>query len=163
MLSYQVVDPYPSRIDGKINGFAWGLEVNNGVRERERELLLYFGHSEVRKKRAGYRWGGREKVYIPPSPQRSLKSQITIGEERERYIYPQPSMDTAPTGSGETKPAASRSGEAEPVASRSGETKPTTKGSGETEPVASRSGETKPAASRSGETEPATLGLGETF
>ena len=41
MLSYQVLDPYPSRIDGEINGFAWGPEVNNGVRERE--LLLYFG------------------------------------------------------------------------------------------------------------------------
>ena len=49
MLSYQVVDPYPSRIDGKINGFAWGLEVNNGVRDRA--LLLYFEHFEVSKKR----------------------------------------------------------------------------------------------------------------
>ena len=29
-----------------------GLEVNNGVRERE--LLLCFGHAEVRKKRAGW-------------------------------------------------------------------------------------------------------------
>ena len=52
MLSYQVLDPYPSRIDGKINGFAWGLEVNNGVRERE--LLLYFECAEVRKRGAGW-------------------------------------------------------------------------------------------------------------
>ena len=66
MLAYQVLDPYPSRIDGEINGFVWGLEVNNGVRERE--LLLCFGRAEVRKKRAGYHWGGRGKVYIPPAP-----------------------------------------------------------------------------------------------
>ena len=66
MLSYQVLDPYPSRIDGEINGFAWGLEVNNRVRERE--LLLCFEHAEVMKKRAGCCWGGRGKVYIPPSP-----------------------------------------------------------------------------------------------
>jgi len=75
MLSYQVLDPYPSRIDGEINGFAWGLEVNNGVRERERELLLYFGCAEVRKKRVG-------------------SFRITVGEEGERYIYPQPPMIT---------------------------------------------------------------------
>ena len=67
MLSYQVLDPYPSRIDGKINGFAWGLEVNNRVRERE--LLLYFKCAKVRKKGAGW--------------------FISIGKERERYIYPQ--------------------------------------------------------------------------
>ena len=66
MLSYHVLDPYPSRIDGEINGFAWGLEVNNGVRDRE--LLLYFECAEVRKKGAGW--------------------FITIGKERERYIYP---------------------------------------------------------------------------
>ena len=66
MLSYQVLDPYPSRIDGEINGFAWGLEVNNGVRERD--LLLCFECVEVRKKGAGW--------------------FITIGKERERYIYP---------------------------------------------------------------------------
>ena len=51
MLSYQVLDPYPSSIDGEINEFAWGLEVNNGVRERE--LLLCFECVEVRKKGAG--------------------------------------------------------------------------------------------------------------
>ena len=56
-------------IDGKINVFAWGLEVNNGGRERE--LLLYFGRAEVRKKR-----------------------QCTIGEEGEEYRYPQPPMVT---------------------------------------------------------------------
>ena len=41
LLSNRVLDPYPTRIDGEIIGFAWGLEVNNGVRERE--LLLCFG------------------------------------------------------------------------------------------------------------------------
>ena len=41
LLSNRVLDPFPSRIDGEINGFAWGLEVNNGLREIE--LLLYFG------------------------------------------------------------------------------------------------------------------------
>ena len=55
-----------SRIDGEINGFAWGLEVNNGVSERE--LLLCFECAEVRKKGAGW--------------------FITVGKERERYIYP---------------------------------------------------------------------------
>ena len=67
MLYYQVLDPYPSRIDGEINGFAWGLEVSNGVRERE--LLLCFECAEVRKKGAGW--------------------FIAVGNERERYIYPQ--------------------------------------------------------------------------
>ena len=57
------MDHFPTRIDGEINGFAWGLEVNNGVRERE--LLLCFGHAEVKKKRADGRWGGKEEVYIP--------------------------------------------------------------------------------------------------
>ena len=37
LLSNRVLDPFSSRIDGEINGFAWGLEVNNGGRERERE------------------------------------------------------------------------------------------------------------------------------
>ena len=49
LLSNQVWDPFSSRIDGEINGFAWELEVNNGGRERE--LLLYFGSAEMRKKR----------------------------------------------------------------------------------------------------------------
>ena len=69
MLSYQVLDPYPSRIDGEINRFAWGLEVNNGGGERE--LLLCFGRAEVRK-----------------------KMQSTIGKEGEGYKYPQPSTVT---------------------------------------------------------------------
>ena len=51
LLSNQVLDPFPSRIDGKINGFAWRLEVNNGVRVTE--LLLCFECAEVRKKGAG--------------------------------------------------------------------------------------------------------------
>ena len=37
LLSNQVLDPFSLRIDGEINGFTWGLEVNNGARERERE------------------------------------------------------------------------------------------------------------------------------
>ena len=73
MLSYQVLDPYPSRIDGKINRFAWGLEVNNEVCVRERELLLCFECAKVRRKGAGW--------------------FITVGKERERYIYP-----TGPNG-----------------------------------------------------------------
>ena len=43
-----------------------GLEVNNGVSERE--LLLYFECAEVRKMVAGW--------------------FVTVGKERERYIYP---------------------------------------------------------------------------
>ena len=66
LLSNQVLDPFPSRIDGEINGFAWGLEVNNGVRERE--PLLCFECAEVRKKGAGL--------------------FVTVGKERDRYIYP---------------------------------------------------------------------------
>ena len=49
LLSNRVLDPFPSRVDGKINGFIWGLEVNNGGRKRE--LLLYFECAKVRKKR----------------------------------------------------------------------------------------------------------------
>ena len=84
----------------------------------------------MRKKRAGYRWEEGEGIYTP-TLQRSLESQIDIGEERERYIYPQPSTDTAPKGSGETKPVALRLGKTEPVASGMGETKPATKESGQ--------------------------------
>ena len=63
-----------------------GLEVNNGGRERAPALLWTRSSEE---EEAGNHWKGREKVYIyTPSPQRSLKSQIAIGEERERYIYP---------------------------------------------------------------------------
>ena len=84
------------------------LEGLRSTMEGERELLLCFGCAEVRKKR-----------------------QRAIMEEGERYIYPQPSTDTAPKGSGETKPVALRLGKTEPVASGMGETKPATKGSGE--------------------------------
>ena len=66
LLSNRVLDPFPSRIDKEINGFVWGLEVNNEVRERE--LLLYFGHAKVMKKRACYHWEGRGKVCIPQPP-----------------------------------------------------------------------------------------------
>ena len=84
-----------------------GLEVNNGGRERE--LLLCFERAEVRKKR-----------------------QMVVGEEGERYIYPQPPTVTAPKGSGVTELVASRSGEMEPATKGSGETEPTTLGSGKT-------------------------------
>ena len=40
MLSNRVLDPFSSRIDREINGFAWGLEVNNEVRERAPTLFL---------------------------------------------------------------------------------------------------------------------------
>ena len=42
----------------------------------------------MRKKRVGFsiREEGERYIY-PPSPQRSLKSQIAVGEERKRYIY----------------------------------------------------------------------------
>ena len=63
LLSNRVLDPFASRIDGEINGFAWGFEVNNGGRKKE--LLLCFGHAEVRKKR-----------------------QRAVGEEGEGYKYP---------------------------------------------------------------------------
>ena len=62
LLSNRVLDPFPSRIDVKINGFAWGLR---STMEGERELLLCFGRAEVRKKR-----------------------QRAIGEEEEGYKYP---------------------------------------------------------------------------
>ena len=66
LLSNRVLDPYPTRIDGEINGFTCGLEINNGVRERE--LLLCFECAEVRKKGAGW--------------------FVVVGKARERYIYP---------------------------------------------------------------------------
>ena len=43
LLSNRVWDPFSSRIDREINGFAWELEINNGVRERERAPTLFLG------------------------------------------------------------------------------------------------------------------------
>ena len=60
------------------------MDLLGGLRstmEGERELLLCFGHAEVRKKR-----------------------QRAIGEEGERHIYPQPPTVTTPKGSGKTEP-----------------------------------------------------------
>ena len=88
------------------------LEGSRSTMEGERELLLGFERAKLRKKR-----------------------QVAVGEEGERYIYPQPPTVTAPKGSGETEPTASRSGEMEPATSMSGETEAVTKGSGETEPA----------------------------
>ena len=95
LLSYQVLDPYPSRIDGEINGFAWGLEVNNGVSERERELLLCFECAEVRKRGAGWfiflflllEKKGKG-IYIPLGPNGHLNRRWPLGRKRKRYIYP---------------------------------------------------------------------------
>ena len=50
------------------------------------------------------------------------KRQMAIGEERERYIYPQLPTIIAPKGSGETELAASRSGEVKPATLGSSET-----------------------------------------
>ena len=62
LLSNQVLDHYSSRIDGEINAFAWGLEVNNGGRESS---YCCFGRARVRKKR-----------------------QSTVGKKGEGYKYP---------------------------------------------------------------------------
>ena len=61
LLSNQVLDPFPSRIDGKINGFAWGLEVNNGGRERERGSFLFW-MSWCEEEEIVYHWEGRGRV-----------------------------------------------------------------------------------------------------
>ena len=66
LLSNRVWDLFLSRIDVEINRFAWGLEVNNGVRERE--LLLYFGRAEVRKKRVGTSLGRKGKGIYTSQP-----------------------------------------------------------------------------------------------
>ena len=96
--------------------------------ERERELLLYFGSTEVRKMR-----------------------QRAIEEEGERYIYPQPPMVTAPKGSGVTEPVASGLGETEPATRGSGEPDTATKGSGEPEPSTLGSGDSELATKGSSE------------
>ena len=62
LLSNRILDPFPSRIDGEINGFAWGLEVNNGVRER---ATFLFGHARISRRR-----------------------KRDVGEEEDGYKYP---------------------------------------------------------------------------
>ena len=58
----------------------------------------------MRKKRAGWLPLGRKgNVYIPLAPNGHFKSHIVIGEERKMYIYPQPSIDTAPKRSDKTR------------------------------------------------------------
>ena len=49
LLSNRVLDPFPSRIDGKSMDLLGGLR-STMKEERERELLICFGHAEVRKK-----------------------------------------------------------------------------------------------------------------
>ena len=62
MLFNPVLDPFPSRIDGEINGFSWGHEVNNGGRERAPFL---FGHAGINRRR-----------------------KRNVGEEEDGYKYP---------------------------------------------------------------------------
>ena len=58
--------------------------------------------------------GKKGKGIYTPRPQRSLKSQIAIGEKKKRYIYPQPPTDIAPKRLGEMRSADLRSGETRP-------------------------------------------------
>ena len=56
LLSNRVLDPFPSRIGGEINEFAWGLQVNN--EEKERELLFYLEcWNQLEEEERS--WGGR--------------------------------------------------------------------------------------------------------
>ena len=63
LLSNWVLDPFLSRIDGEINGFAWGLKVTNGGRERE--LLFYL------------EWAGM-----------SRSQKRDVGEDDDGFKYP---------------------------------------------------------------------------
>ena len=63
LLSNRVLDPFLSRIDGEINGIAWGLKVNNGGREREPLFC-----------------------FEPAGMSRSQKRDV--GEEEDGYKYP---------------------------------------------------------------------------
>ena len=73
LLSNRVLDPFPSRIEEEVNGFAWGLR---STMEGERELLLHFGRAEVRKRGAGWfvflslPLGKKGKGIYTPRPQR---------------------------------------------------------------------------------------------
>ena len=67
LLSNQVWDPFPSRIDGKSMDLLEGLRSTmEGDRERAPTLLWTCSSEE---EEAGNHWEGREKVYIyPPAP-----------------------------------------------------------------------------------------------
>ena len=81
LFSNRVLDPFLSRIDGEINEFDWGLEVNNGGRERE--LLLCFGYVEVTKKRQST-VGKEGKVYkYPPAPSGHLCCGNAVAQVRQ--------------------------------------------------------------------------------
>ena len=67
LLSNRVLDPFLSRIDGEINGFAWGLEVKNGGRDRERAPAWFWACSSEEEE-VGDCWEGRGMVYIYPQP-----------------------------------------------------------------------------------------------
>ena len=82
LLSKRVWDSFFSRIDGEINGFAWGLEVNNGGRERE--LLLYFGRAEVKKKRQSTIGKEGEGYKYPPVPNGHLSHGNAVAQVRQR-------------------------------------------------------------------------------
>ena len=81
--------------------------------------MLCFECAEVIKKGAGsfvfLPLGKKGKGIYTPRPQRSLKSQIAVGEKKKRYIYPHPPMNIAPKKLGETRFTALRSGESEPT------------------------------------------------
>ena len=81
LLSNWVWDPFSSRIDREINGFTWGLEVNNGGRERE--LLLYFGRAEVRKKRQSTVGKEGEGYKYPPAPNVHLSHSSAMAQVRQ--------------------------------------------------------------------------------
>ena len=104
------------------------LEGSRSLMEGEKDLLFYFGHAGM-----------------------CSRKKLAVGEERERYIYPQPSTDTASKGSGEMKTTASRSGGTKPATKGSGEPKPATKVWDEPEPVTKGPGKPEPSTKGSGE------------
>ena len=70
LLSNRVLDPFPQGLMGKSMDLLGGLR---STMEGERELLLCFGHAEVRKKRQ-CTVGEEGEEYKCPNLQRSLKS-----------------------------------------------------------------------------------------
>ena len=81
LLSNRVLDPFPSRIDGEINEFAWGLKVNNGGREGE--APFYFGWAGVRKKRKRAIGEEGEGYKYPPTPNSHLSHGSAAAQVRQ--------------------------------------------------------------------------------
>ena len=94
LLSNRVWDPFSSRIDGKIKDLLEGLR---SKMEGERELLLYFERAELRKKRRIFGRKGKG-IYIPASPQQSLKLQILLGRNGKGIYIPSPQRTPHPRG-----------------------------------------------------------------